>query len=258
MRVMAKREGQEVEKVAASGAALGSALDLSSFALESSTLEIRYPFALALWDRSGKLWQAVQQRWPDIVPLFADPKKTDFKTGKSRLVVEFEQARFATSDPHRSLEQFFKESKEFIELATGHLDIATYKRVGFRLLYFKEFKDRKEAAEAFFALNLLRMPDGKKFEIEDPPINPQYSLRWESEKKGVMLQLRCETRTVDVDPPPETARFVKPFHNETSGIVFDCDYYTVAPVEPGQVDASEWMKHGVHIITRDSRYLFGG
>jgi hypothetical protein len=255
---MGKKEDQSVRRVAAADGGSQALFDLSSFALESSTLEIRYPFALNLWDRSGQLWRAAQEKWPEIVPLLAEPKKTDFKNGNARLVVEFEQARFSVVEPERSLEQFFKDSREFIGITTRYLQIATYKRVGFRLLYFKEFKDKKEAAEAFFSLQLLRMPDGRKFEIDGAPINPQYSLRWESEKKGVMLHLRSETRVVDVDPPPEAARFMKPFHKEMSGIVFDCDYYTVAAVEPGQMDTSEWMKHAMHIIARDSRFLFGG
>lgn len=254
---MAKKEERQAAQAAVGNTVFQTAFDLSSFTLENCTLEIRYPFALALWDRAGQLWKAVQEKWPDISPLFVDPKKTDFKTGNSRLVVEMEQARFTTLSPDRSLEQFFKESKEFIDLTTRYLHIATYKRVGFRLLYFKEFKDKKEAAEAFFSLKLLRKPNGKNFEIEETPTSPHYTLRWESEKKGVLLNFRSETRTIDVDPPPEAAQFMKPFHKEASGIVFDCDYYTVAPVETGQMDTSEWMKHAMHIIGRDSRYLFG-
>lgn len=57
--------------------------------------------------------------------------------------------------------------------------------------------------------------------------------------------------------PPEAARFLKPLHRETSGVVLDIDYYTVAPVETGQMDVSEWMRHAVHLVGRDSRYLFG-
>jgi len=254
---MAKDE--QLTKVSTVANALPKAsFDLASFELETCTLEIRYPFALTLWDSAGQLWKAVQEKWPDIAPISADPKKTDFQVGKRRLTVEFEQARIIDVEPGKSLEQFSKDSREFVGLITRHLQIPTYKRVGFRLLYFKEFKDKTEAAAQFFSLSLLRLPDGKKFEIDEQPTNPQYALRWESEKKGVMLSCRAETRSVNLEPPPEAVRWMKPIHKETSGIVLDVDYYTVAPVEPGQMDVSEWMRHAIHVIARDSRYLFEG
>src|SRR5207253_7840645 len=131
------------------------------------------------------------------------------------------------------------------------------KRVGFRLVYFKEFKDKPEAASTFFSLRLINVPEGKKFEVDQKPVDPQYSLRWESEKKGVLLACRAETRVVDIEPPPEAARVMSPVHKETSGIVFDTDYYTVAPVEAGQFDTAEWIKHALHVIARDSSYIFG-
>lgn len=256
--VMAKDEQSAKTAVANPSSAHVGVLDLSSFELENCTLEVRYPFALAIWDQSGQLWKAIQEKWPDIAPIAVDPRKVDFQTGKTRFTVEFEQARITVVEPEKSLEQFFKDSKEFVRLTTHHMQILTFKRVGFRLLYFKEFKDKIDAAKAFFSLGLIRLPEGKKFEIEEQPLNPNYALRWESEKKGVMLSCRVETRTVDITPPPEAARVMKPIHKETSGVVLDIDYYTVAPVEPGQIDAHEWMKHAMHVIARDSRYLFEG
>jgi hypothetical protein len=251
---MAKNEEVTLRQ-AGSNVTTHTSLDLSSFTLENCTFEVRYPNAFAFWDKAGQLWLTVQEKWPDMSVVFADARKTDFKTGKTRLTVELDQARIGASDP--SVEEIFKEAREFIRLTTKELQITTYKRVGFRSIYFKEFKDKKEAAEAFFSLKLLRLPEGKKFEIDDTPISAQYLLRWESEKKGVMVHLRSETRVVDVEPSPEAERFMKPIHRETSGIVFDCDYYTVAPVEPGQLDPLEWMKHAMHIIARDSGYIFG-
>lgn len=213
--------------------------------------------ALGLWDEAGRLWKAIQEKWPDMVPIIVDPRKTDFNAGKIRLTVEFEAARIASMDPERSLEKFFKDSREFVRLVTQHLDVPTYKRVGFRLVYFKEFPSKEDAAAAFFSLGLVRVPEGKKFEVEGAPVLPQYALRWESEKKGAMLQCRTETRVFDIAPPIEAIRYMDPIHKETNGLVLDIDYYTVAPVEPGQMDVLEWMKHGMHLIARDSGYLFG-
>src|SRR5712692_8650488 len=186
---MAKRETHQnagEKELSSSSAPQITNLDLSSFGLENCTLEIRYPFALALWDKSGQVWKSIQEKWPEITPFHVEPMKTGFQLGKSRLQIEFEQAKIMSVEPERSLDQFSRDAKEFVRLTTQHLQISLYKRVGFRLVYFKEFKDKAEASAAFFSLGLITVPKDKKFEIDEKPINPQYSLRWESDKKGVM------------------------------------------------------------------------
>jgi hypothetical protein len=234
-----------------------TSFDLSSFQPEQGVLEIRYPLALDLWDKSGALWRSIQRKWPDLKLTLAEPMKTQFQTGKNALKVEIELASITSVNPERSLEEFSAMAKDFFAMTTQYLQISLFKRVGLRLIYFKEFKDKKDASAAFFALRLVNVPDGKKFEIDDQPIDPQYILRWESDKKGVLVQCRVETRKTEFDPPPTLESLIKPIHQEKSGIVFDVDYYTVSAVEPGQIDMSQWVKHALHVISRDSRYIFG-
>jgi hypothetical protein len=231
--------------------------DLSSFKLEQGVLEIRYPLALPLWDKSGVVWRSVQGKWPELRLVHAEPMKTAFQVGSTALKIEVELASLTSVNPERSLEEFSVMAKEFFTIATQHLHLSVYKRVGFRLLFFKEFNDKQHASAAFLGLHLIKVPDGKKFEIGDEPIDPQYVLRWESEKKGVMISCRVETRKIEFDPPAPLESLMKAVHEEKSGIVFDVDYYTVAPVEPGQIDMAEWIRHALHVISRDSKYLFG-
>ena len=225
--------------------------------MDSSTLEIRYPFALALWDKSGLLWQSIQENWPDITLVHAEPTKTSFRLGKTVLIVELEAARITTIEPDRSLDDFAKMARDFVTAAISYLKIPLLKRIGFRTYYSREFKDREEAAAAFFSLGLVKVPKTKKFEAGDFPVNPQYVLRWESEAKGTLVQLRAETRKLDYEPPAELAEFAKPVHSEKNVIVLDVDYYTVGSAEPGQVDIAEWLRHGLHIVHRDTTFIFG-
>src|SRR5208337_2226122 len=67
--------------------------DLSSFTLEQCVLEARYPQALTLWDRAGALWRAIQEKWPEIRLVSAEPAKTSFQDGKAGFVVELKAAR---------------------------------------------------------------------------------------------------------------------------------------------------------------------
>jgi hypothetical protein len=231
-------------------------IDLSSFTLEQCSLEARYAVALLLWDRAGALWRSIQDKWPDIHLVTADPTKQAFQTEKTGFVIELQAARITTMDSHKSLTELSGIAREFFKLAAKHLQISLFTRLGLRLIYFKEFKDRETAASAFHSLHLVRVPNNKKFEIEETPVNPQYSLRWESAKKGTLVTCRAETRKTDFDPPIESVRLFTPIHKEVNGIVVDIDYYTVAPVDSGQVDMGEWLSHAQHVVVRDTRYLF--
>jgi hypothetical protein len=231
-------------------------LSLSSFKLEQTTLEIRYPMALALWDKAGSVWQVIQEKWPKIAIVHAEPAKTIFRFRKTTFIIELESARITTFAPEKSLDEFRNDGRQFIAAIVQELKIRLFNRVGFRSVYFREYASREEAAADFLSLDLLRVPDRKVFEVSDQAISPQYVVRWESEAKGFLLQVRGEARKLDFDPPPEVANEIEPIHREKNGITLDFDYYTAAPVEPAQIDSAEWVKHGIHLINRDTKYLF--
>jgi hypothetical protein len=230
--------------------------DLSSFTLEQCVLETRFPQALTLWDNAGALWRAIQEKWPEIHLVAAEPAKTSFQDGKAGFVVELKAARIIVLDSAKSMEELAKMGRDFFKLTALHLQLSLYDRLGLRLIYFKEFKDREEAASAFRSLGLIKEPTTKKFDIDERPVSQQYTLRWESEKKGTLVTCKAETRKIDWDPPIESAQVFSPIHKERSGIVLDIDYYTIAPVEIGQVDMGEWLNHALHLVSRDTRYLF--
>ncbi len=253
-----KSQNVDAAEKAATGAAPKTILpfNLSSFKLEQCILETRYPQALTLWDNAGTLGRAILEKWPDVRLVKAEPAKVSFQSGKTGLIVELELAKLVVLDSTKGTEELLRIGRDFFKLVAFHLQLSLYERLGLRLIYFKEFEDRRETASAFHSLGLTKIPHGKKFEVEAQPVNPQYVLRWESEKKGALIQCRAETRKFDYDPPIESVQLFSPIHREQNGIVVDVDYYTVAPVEIGQLDMGEWMNHGLHVISRDIRYLF--
>lgn len=258
-REQSRSQSQEVavQSPSATPSSSPAPVDLSAFSLETFSVEIRYATALLLWDRAGVLWRSIQEKYPDIRMVTVEPSKTSFQTGKTAFVVELKSARINAVDPGKSsIDELPKVARDFFKLTIQHLEISLCERLGLRLVYFKEFKDREQAASAFHAMGLVKVPDGKRFDVDQPPINQQYVLRWESEKKGAVVQCRAETRKTDWDPPVESVRVWNPVHREQNGIAVDIDYYTVAPVEVGQLDMGEWSKHALHVISRDIRYLF--
>ncbi len=233
------------------------ALSLSAFRLEQATFEIRFPTALQLWDRAGAVWQAIEKKIPDIVLAHAEPARTVFRAANSTLTIDLESARITTTAPERSLEDFSKQARDFVATVVQSLGITIFKRIGFRPVYFRDYVSRDAAATGFFSLRLLRVPEDKCFEISDHPVNPQYAVRWESDSKGVYVQVRAETRKLDFDPPPEVIGHIEAVHKEMHGVTLDLDYYTVAAALPGQFDAVEWLRHAMHLVNRDTRYIFG-
>jgi hypothetical protein len=257
-REQSRSQSQAAATQSSSPARSNSApVDLSAFSLETFSVEIRYATALLLWDRAGVLWRSIQEKYPDIRVVTVEPSKTSFQSGKTAFVIEVKTARINAVDPEKSsMDELPKVARDFFKLTIQHLEISLCERLGLRLVYFKEFKDREQAASAFHAMGLVKVPDGKRFDVDEHPVNQQYVLRWESEKKGAVVQCRAETRKIDWDPPIESVRLWYPVHREQNGIVVDIDYYTVAPVEVGQLDMGEWSKHALHVISRDIRYLF--
>lgn len=241
----------------AASAAADPPSSLAAFKLEQVTLEIRYPVALELWDRAGAVWRSVQEKWPDVTLIRAEPARTDFRSGKNSFTIELEAARIVASVPDRSLEEFGKDAKMFMAAVMQTLRIDVLKRIGFRLIYFREYQSKEAAASALFSLGLLKVPENRRFEVSETPLLPQYLVRWESEIKGVFLQVRAEGRKLDFDPPPEAAQYIEPVHIEKDGVTFDIDYYTVASVQPSQIDIAEWARHAVHLINRDTKFVFG-
>jgi hypothetical protein len=231
-------------------------MSLSSFKLEQTTLEVRYAPALALWDKAGSVWQLIQERWPEITLVTAEPAKTVFRFRNTTFFIELESARLTTFGPEKSLDGFRNDGRQFLAAIVQELRIRLFKRIGFRSVYFREYPNREEAAESFLSLDLVRVPDKKVFEVSDKPIGLQYFARWESDTKGLLVQARAEVRKLDYDPPPELANDVEAIHRERYGVTLDFDYYTAAPVEPAQIDAAEWVKHAVHLINRDTKYIF--
>ena len=56
-----------------------------------STLEDPLPgLRLRCWDKAGLLWQSIQEKWPDVFLVSAEPAKT-LRLGKTVLMVEIKR-----------------------------------------------------------------------------------------------------------------------------------------------------------------------
>ena len=228
------------------------ALSIDDFTLEKAVIELRYAPALLLWDRAGRLWSRVLEKYPELKLLQAQPNQTVFNLGRDfQFSVQTEKANLITDEPEPGLEKFQELADSFVDTVVTTLEIAAVSRVGFRLTYFKTTRDQAEAVEVFRSTGRLRIPNGKLFGVENQHAGGAFTLRLEDKQLGATVRIEVEGRKVDFEPPfglKEVASVTDLRH----GVTFDIDLFTTSATPVSQLRASEWIKQGLHVIRRDS------
>jgi hypothetical protein len=233
-------------------------LELSSLKIERSAFEVRYPNAYRLWDRSGTIWHRATGVWPPLELVNAVPNQTLFRIGRdSELVVELGAARVIQHLPQFPLTAFSEIAERLLGLAREELDLKILSRVGLRIFLFREYPDQQAAAKAVSDTRLVRAPAGRIFGAQGPPVGLDCTLRWEGDATGVRVALMQQTREYKLDSPPEFD-LAPPQHVKRVGVSVDFDFYTIKPIEIGQLRVSEWIADRVHLLRRDADTFLGG
>jgi len=237
---------------------MATEFDLSQFTLRRAVFEIRYNEAYILWDRTGQLWEAAINKWPNLKIVDANPAKQLFKLNDTyELNVELSKAHFSDTKPSSSLKNFIEFSESFLNLVTQTLNISEFTRLGFRLIYINDFPDKISAANSMLDTKMIKIPEGKHFNITGKVLLPVYSLRWEGESKGVKVVFRAQDKKIGFEAPLGFNE-VPSMHLEKYELVYDIDYYTLAPIVKGQLKISEWLSEAYHLVKRDSKVFMGG
>ena len=121
------------------------------------------------------------------------------------------------------------------------------------MFFRKDFKDLEEAKAALTSLKLARLQSVERFGAASEPV--EIFLRWESAQLGAMLRFKAESGKIDVILPPELKE--SEIHSSYNGLVIDVDYYTVAPVERSQWDATAWVPRSLRTIKKDIDLILG-
>ncbi|MCP4051297.1 MAG: hypothetical protein GY730_11405, partial [bacterium] len=137
-------------------------LDLSHFKIRQAILEFRYSTAYLLWDRAGLIWNKISSELHNLKMIKAEPATTTFiSDNRYELSVKLDKSHFTDMKPCSGLKDFFKYSESFFSLVTNTLGISEFTRLGFRLVYVKNFPDKVSAAKSVLSTNKLQVPGGK-------------------------------------------------------------------------------------------------
>lgn len=236
---------------------MATPLSLSEFKFEKAVLEIRYPQALLLWDRSGQLWTPLKRAYPDLKIVQAQPNQTVFNLLPDyQLKVEMDKCAIMIDEPG-DLDAFGAMADVFVRSVTETLEISAVSRVGFRVTYFKEFPSRESAADALRETKRLAFPTGRLFGAPATISGGVFTVRWEDDKTGATARLDTDGRRIEYDGNFGAREFT-PQNRVRHGITFDVDVFIVPTIPIGQLRPSEWIKQSAHQIRRDADSFMRG
>lgn len=222
--------------------------------IESAVIELRYPDAYQIWDRAGRIWSELCGAFSNLEIVEAEPRMTHFKlNNKYELSVQLNQAFVKSFFPKPNLSDFFDVVGKFFPPVLSQLEIDVLTRIGFRVIWSKEYPSIHEATESVLRLELVNVPE-HRFSIKGADIDrPDIRIRWESDRLGTHLQVRAEKRQINFAPPLHLTRTLPPIDDESCVAVYDVDYYTVAPVGVGQLSLVEWMSQAFQAIKKNGK-----
>jgi hypothetical protein len=230
-------------------------LSTADFKVTSATCELRYENAYLIYDRTGQVFHDSRGLYTNFRVVNATPNQTLFQADEGAFALELSQSRFSTTNPDPSLEKFATNCKRFFDAVTILLDIRVFTRVGLRVVFRKDFKEIDEAKAALHSLKLVNLKAEERFGAASQP--NEVLLRWEGAQLGAMLRLKAESGKIDLVLPPELEAEKPEIHKSFNGLFLDIDYYTVAPVERSQFEASAWIPRSVRTIRKNIDTIFG-
>jgi hypothetical protein len=133
------------------------------------------------------------------------------------------------------------------------LEVRVLTRIGLRQSYYKVFSEPDRGINAVKALALQQVSSDDYFGI--PGESQELVMRWESNDVGAMLHV-ISTPATSVLTIPDVLKIEKESEeNSKSAIVFDVDYYTIAPTFRTQWSSQEWIAQTSHVIKKGIRSL---
>jgi len=226
-----------------------ASLSVADFKMFRAVCELRYNDAYLIWDRSGQVFHDIADSFTDLKVITAVPINVACRSDEGQFALELGQCRFTSENPESNLEKFAGHCKRYFEVVADCLEIKVFTRIGFRTMFRKDLRNLDEAMAALAGLRLVNLEEDLRFGAEKNP--QEIALRWQSEQIGAMLRLKAESGAVDVVLPPELEAASPSIHKEIIGLLADIDYYTVAPVERGQWDASAWIPQAIRTVRRE-------
>lgn len=239
-----------------------SDIDPSKFDLIKATFEVRYEPAFTIWDRSGAIWRSIQKSYPTTKLMNGSPMQVVCSIDdRFEMNVSIDKLFVIDFLPEPDLEMLIPVAEGLFSATADQLELTDFSRLGARFFYRKRFPNKDAAAAAVLSTKQVHGPatsSSKLFNIAGEIIEPGYTLKWEGEKAGVMVQVHAATRKLEVNVPKDFQRDLKPADQEFFDATLDIDYYVKAVTPRALFKPKEWLLQANHVVRRDAKYILGG
>ena len=218
-----------------------------------ATCEVRYDPAYLIFDRTGAICLESREHYPDLKITAASPTSTSFSGKGYTFTVEQACSRAMLNIKRHDPKEFGEMTSHFFEIVLRLLDVRVLTRIGLRQGYFKAFSEHDDGGSAVKALTLQHVSSDNYFGL--PGESQELIMRWESSEVGAMLHVVPVPGTLALAIPDVLKIEGDAEKKYKSAIVFDVDYYTLAPTYRTQWSSQEWIAQSSHVIKKGIRSL---
>lgn len=222
--------------------------------LEQLIFEVRYENRYLYLDNCGKTLQKILDKWPSA-------KVDNASVNETKIVVPDKQVTAVFSPARMGLTQNYPggvtEFGELVDFALGTVseffEISAFTRIGNRFIYILKTEDERESFELILKTGFFNAQNDKISGIGDTVKNARVGFQISRDDEVAYgINLAHVGRTLDVQLPKpvkyNTDKFI------LSGLAIDVDFFTMKPIERGNVKAHELVKKNA----RDMETLIPG
>ncbi|MER9074610.1 hypothetical protein NKH80_17625 [Mesorhizobium sp. M0904] len=224
---------------------------LSSFELHNYAFEIRYPNAYRIWDEAGRIATQLQEGVKDLVLTKGEPSLLTFVLNNS-ITVEVRIDRLNVTEHYPKVD-FGKNTRDLqyvFDVVSDVLRIAQITRLGTKVEYRKEFKNKSEMAGFFVDFNVISSVSGKNFNVESELVFPTIHIQVEDKELGYHFRLTPKNERVQLSVGPGV-REIENVDKEKIYVALEVDLYTVKEMERSGLRVSDWMDTVARVVRRD-------
>lgn len=235
------------------------AFDLSQFSVNRATLEVRFDFAFALWDRAGGIASDLRKiHFPNLQSKQAEPNLQVLQLAPQvQCSIQADKAFIICGAPTSNLLTLKEASAKFFPLIIERLELVDFTRIGLRIFFQRRLPTKAACAEYIIANVPYLRRKGKFFNIETNPTDPVLALRWEGPATGCLLNLNIVDAKLKLDIPFDFPTEL-PDELTHTAVNLDTDFYAHGLTATSKFNAPALIENWNHLIRRDIGAFING
>lgn len=224
---------------------------LSSFELNNYAFEIRYPNAYRIWDEAGRIATQLQDGVKELELTKGEPSLLAFVLNNSATVeVRIDRLNFTEHNPKSDFAKDTRDLQHVFDVVSENIKIQQITRLGTKVEYRKEFKDKAQLSGFFENFNVISAVSGKNFNVTSELVFPTIHLQAEDEELGYHFRITPKNERVQLNVGPGV-KDIQNVDREKIYVSLEVDLYTVKETDRSSLRVSDWMDTVARVVRRD-------